>query len=164
MVCYIRNLNKSLLLRVPMFCLRFLTPQIHNFSNYTLNCSEHYLLSLGLNFRPTPHLMSVNVLKHQLDDFVRSVRIKHFFRDYNFANTSQYRKLFVKSEWIPPRGPPWIENPISAIRTEQISESWLLIRTLVLRLLPTIGTIRKFLVFSAMRSFTEKLKQCHLLP
>ena len=121
MVCYICNLNKSLLLRVPMFCLRFLTPQIHNFSNYTLNCSEHYLLSLGLNFRPTPHLMSLNVLKHQLDDFVRSVRIKHFFRDHNFANTSQYRKLFVKSEWIPPRGPPWIENPLSAIRTELYS-------------------------------------------
>ena len=66
-------------MRVPLFCLRFLTPQIHNFSNYNLSCSERYLLSLGLNFRPTSKVLSIDVLNHQFDDFVRSVRIKHFF-------------------------------------------------------------------------------------
>ena len=104
-----------------MFCLRFLTPQIHNFSNYTLSNSEHYLLSLGLNFRPTSRIVSVNVLNHQLDDFARSVWIKYFFRDYSSVNRSQYRKLFVKSEWIPPRCPSWIECPLSAIRSELCS-------------------------------------------
>ena len=64
--------------------------------------------------------MSVNVLKHQLD-FVWSVRIKHLFRDNSFANTSQYRKMFVKSEWIPPRCPPWIKFPLLAIRAELYS-------------------------------------------
>ena len=106
---------------VPLFCLRFLTPQIHNFSNYILSNSERYLLSLGLNFRPTSRVVSVNDLNHQIDDFVRSVRIKHFFRDNVRVNTSQYRKLFVKSEWIPPRCPPWIEFPLSAIRSELCS-------------------------------------------
>ena len=117
-VSYIRYLNKILVMRVPSFCLRFLTPQIHNFSNYNLSYSERYLLSLGLNFRPTSKVLSIDVLNHQFDDFVRSVRIKHFFHDKSLVCTSQYRKLFVKSQWIPPRCPPWIEIPLSAIRSE----------------------------------------------
>ena len=40
---------------------------------------ECYLLSLGLKFRPTPHVLSIDVLNKQLDDFVRSVGIKYFF-------------------------------------------------------------------------------------
>ena len=53
-VGYIRLLNKLLVLPLSTFCLRFLSPRIHNFSNYCLNDSENHLLSLGLNFRPTP--------------------------------------------------------------------------------------------------------------
>ena len=53
MVDYIRTLNKLLLLHVPLFSLRFLSPEVHNLSNHILSPSERYLLSLGLKFRPT---------------------------------------------------------------------------------------------------------------
>ena len=122
MVSYLRCLNKYLLLSVPMFCLRFLSPLVHNYSNYVLNSSERYLLSLGLNFRPTPHLLNANVLNRQFDDFVRSVRIKYFFRDCNTNVFShQYYNLRVKSQWAPPSAPPWIELPLLAIKHELYS-------------------------------------------
>jgi hypothetical protein len=122
-VGYIRTINKLLLLPVPLFCLRFLSPIVHNFSNRTLSNSEHYLLSLGLNFRPTPRVMSINVLRKQLDDFDRSVRLKYFFRDNVSMHTHQFHKLSIKSDWNPPRCPPWIEIPLAAIRFELCSLS-----------------------------------------
>lgn len=79
MLGYVHTLNKLLMLPVPLFCLRFLSPVVHNFSNHTLSNSEHYLLSLGLKFRPTPCVLSLNVLNKQLDDLVRSVHLKYFF-------------------------------------------------------------------------------------
>ena len=105
MVGFIRCLNNLLLLPVPLFCLRFLSPKIHNYSSYVLNNSERFLLSLGLNFRPTPRILSNHLLCEQFDDFVRSVRTKHFFRDFTCINSHphQYSKLCVKSEWTPPR-------------------------------------------------------------
>ena len=78
MVGFIRCLNKFLMLPVPLFCLRFSSPEIHNYSNYVLNNSERFLLSLGLNFRPT-RILSNHILCKQFDDFVRSVRTKYFF-------------------------------------------------------------------------------------
>ena len=123
MVGFIRCLNKFLLLPISIFCLRFLSPKIHNYSNYVLNNSERFLLSLGLNFRPTPRILSNHVLCKQFDDFVRSVRTKHFFRDFTCINSHphQYSKLCVKSEWTPPLAPPWIEIPLSAIKLELCS-------------------------------------------
>ena len=121
MVGYIRTLNKLLLLPVPLFSLRFLSPVVHNFSNHVLSNSERYLLSLGLKFRPTPRVLSINDLNKQLDDFVRSVRIKYFFRDVVSMHTQRFRKLSIKSDWTPPRCPLWIEVPLSAIRLELCS-------------------------------------------
>ena len=114
-VGYIRTLNKLLLLHVPLFSLCFLSPEVHNYSNHILSPSERYLLSLSLKLRPTTRVLSLNVLNQQLDDFVKSVRIKYFFRDYVSVHTQQSRKLFIKSDWIPPLGPSWIEIPLSAI-------------------------------------------------
>ena len=121
MVGYIRTLNKLLMLPVPLFCLRFLSPVVHNFSNHTLSNSGRYLLSLGLKFRPTPRVLSLNVLNKQLDDFVRSVRLKYFFRDS--MHSHQFHKLSIKSDWNPPKCPPWIEIPLAAIRFELCSLS-----------------------------------------
>ena len=121
MVGYICTLNKLLLLHVSLFSLRFLSPEVHNYSNHILSLSERYLLSLGLKFRSTTRVWSVNVLNQQLDDFVKSVCIKYFFRDYVSMHTQQFHKLFIKSDWIPPLGPPWIEIPLSAIRFELCS-------------------------------------------
>ena len=64
MVGYIRYLNNLVVLPVPTFCLRFLTLEIHNFSNHVLSYLERYLFSLGLNFRPTPRVLPIN---QQLD-------------------------------------------------------------------------------------------------
>lgn len=74
-VRHLHYLNKYLLLPVSLFCLSFLSPSVHDYSNYyMLSSSENYLLSLGLNFRPTPRLLNVNVLNKQLVDFIRLVR------------------------------------------------------------------------------------------
>ena len=112
---HIQILNKLLMLPVPLFCLHFLSPVIHNFSNHTLSNSEHYLLSLGLKFRPTPCVLSLNVLNKQLDDLVRSVHLKYFFRDNDSMHFLQFHKL---SDWNPPECPPWVEIPLAAIRFE----------------------------------------------
>lgn len=121
MVGYIRTVNKILKLSVPLFSLRFLPPVVHNYSNHTLTNSDRYLLSLGLKFRPTPRVLSVSVLNQQLDEFVRSVRIKHFFHDNVSIRTPCLHKLFVKSIWTPPPCPLWIEIPLTAIRHELCS-------------------------------------------
>ena len=92
-----------------------MSPVIHNFSNHTLSNSEHYLLSLGLKFRPTPCVLSLNVLNKQLDDLVRSVHLKYFFRDNDSMHFLQFHKL---SDWNPPECPPWVEIPLAAIRFE----------------------------------------------
>ena len=116
-VGFIRCLNKFLLLPVPLLCLRYLSPE---FTIILLNTSEHFLFSLGLNFRPTPRILSNH---KQFDDFVRSVRTKYFFRDFTCTNvlSHQYSKLCVKSEQSPPLAPPWIELPLSAIKLELCS-------------------------------------------
>ena len=122
MVGYLRYLNKCLLFSVPLFCLRFLSPKIHNYSNYVLSASERYLLSLGLNVRPTLRLLNLNVLNKQVEEFIRSVRIRYFFRDFNTnSSVHQFCKLRVKSQWTPPLGPPWIEVPLSVIKLELCS-------------------------------------------
>ena len=109
---------KCLTLTVSEFCLRCLHPKVHNFTNYALSQSESYLLSLGLNFRPTPSLISAHTRSRQMDEFARSVRIKHFFRGKDLSPQYQSHKLFLKSDWIPPLGPAWIEIPLLAIRHE----------------------------------------------
>ena len=121
MVGYVCTVNKILKLPVPLFSLCFLPPVVHNYSNYTLTNSEHYLLSLVLKFIPT-RVLSVSVLNQQLDElFVRSVRIKHFFHDNLSIRTPCLHKLFIKSIWTPPPCPLWIEIPLTAIRHELCS-------------------------------------------
>ena len=118
-----RLLNKSLHLTVSQFCLKFLGPKPHNFSNYQLSHSENYLLSLGLNFRPTPRAIPIHILKKQIDVFSRSVRLKHFFSDKNHDTAFYHHKLFVHSDWNPPICPPYIEVPLLALRHELCSLS-----------------------------------------
>ena len=62
------------------------------------------------------------VLNKQLDDFVRSVRLKFFFRD-NDSMQFQFHKLSIKSNRNPPQCPPWIEIPLAAITFELCSLS-----------------------------------------
>ena len=119
MVGYVRLLNKSLHLTVSQFCLKFLCPVVHNFTNYRLSQSDQYLLSLGLNFRPTASVFSVNSRKKQLEVLFRSIRLKSFFHDMDSTDNSSHRcKLFVRSDWNPPICPPYIEIPLLAIRHE----------------------------------------------
>ncbi len=106
---YIRLLNKNLCLTVSQFCLKFFCPRVHNFTNYNLSLSESYLLSLGLNFRPSPLPISVHSRKKQLEEFSRSIRIKHFFRDMGQSEHYAYAyhpKLYVRSDWTLPICPP----------------------------------------------------------
>ena len=118
MVGYERLLNKSLHFTVSQFCLKFLGPKPQNFSNYQLSHSENYLLSLGLNFRPTPKAIPIHTLKKQIDEFSRSIRLKHYFCGRNLNTGLYHPKLFVHSNWNPPICPPYIEIPLLALRHE----------------------------------------------
>ena len=51
-----------------------------------------------------------------MDDFARSVRLKHYFQDSTNVHVHHHHKLYVKSDWIPPCAPSWIEIPLLAIR------------------------------------------------
>ncbi len=117
---YIRLFNKNLCLTVSQFCLKFFCPRVHNFTNYNLSLSESYLLSLGLNFRPSPLPISVHSRKKQLEEFSRSIRIKHFFVIWVSGQFEHYAYAYhlVRSDWTPPICLPYIEIPLLAIRHE----------------------------------------------
>ena len=89
---------------------KFFCPRVHNFTNYNLSLSESYLLSLGLNFRPSPLPISV----HSLDQLGLNI----FFRDMGQSEHYAYAYHLVRSDWTPPICPPYIEIPLLAVRHE----------------------------------------------
>ena len=89
--------------------------EFHNFSSLELTAPQSKTLGFGLKFRPTLKPPSVAQFLPQIQDFCRSVCLHKKFKhqpddpDFNL-------RLFVKSEWNPPREDPHLEDSLYHIR------------------------------------------------
>ena len=68
-----------------------------NLSSHTLSEFETRILSLGTGFIPTQHIRSSG---DDMTEFIRSIKIKDYFKDYNRPKPAFYNK--IRSSWLPP--------------------------------------------------------------
>ena len=91
----------------------------HNSTSLPLTDRQSRVIALGmgLKFRPTLKLLSASQFDVQIQDFCRSVRLH-----YKFAGQPQdptfNPKLYVRSDWDPPRENPFLEDRLHDLRKE----------------------------------------------
>ena len=89
--------------------------EFHNFSSLKLTAPQSKALGLGLKFRPTLKPPSVAQFLPQIQDFCRSVRLHKKF-EHQPDDPDFNPRLYVKSEWDPPREDPHLEDNLYHIR------------------------------------------------
>ena len=87
---------------------------ITNLSSKTLDPPQTEVLSLGLTFVPSRHLLQSQLIE-SLEDFERGNRIKHFFKDRPSTEPHPFKE---KSTWMPPKASKDIEKYLNRVRTE----------------------------------------------
>ena len=87
---------------------------ITNLSSKELSPPQLDVLSLGLTFVPSGVPPSIP-MSDSLENFVRSNRLKFFFKDHPKVEPHPFKK---KSSWNPPRASPDIEKYLQRIRKE----------------------------------------------
>ena len=101
----------------PLYDLLPRNLEFHNLSSVTLSERQSRVLGLGLKFRPSLKPPTAFQFKEQIDDFSRSVRLH--YRHLNSKDDPNFNpKLYVKSDWKPPREDPDIEESLHLIREE----------------------------------------------
>ena len=94
--------------------------EFHNRSHLTLTTTQSRTLGLGLKFRPTREPPAVCVFDNQIQDFCRSVWLHYKYADKpEDANFNM--KLYAKSNWIPPREDPNLEENLYKIGWELLT-------------------------------------------
>jgi len=94
--------------------------EFHNLSHLTLNATQSRTLGLGLKFRPTCQPPTARVFDNQIQDFCRSVRL-HYRHADKPEDPDFNPRLYVKSDWNPPREDPDLEDNLHAIRRELLA-------------------------------------------
>ena len=89
--------------------------EFHRFSSLKLTAPQSKALGLGLKFRPTLKPPSVAQFLPQIQDFCRSVRLHKKF-EHQPDDPDFNPRLYVKSEWDPPREDPHLEDNLYHIR------------------------------------------------
>ena len=85
------------------------------FSSLKLTAPQSKALGLGLKFRPTLKPPSVAQFLPQIQDFCHSVRLQKKF-EHQPDDPDFNQRLYVKSEWDPPREDPHLEDNLYHIR------------------------------------------------
>ena len=77
-------------------------------SNRVLSDSKIRILGKELDYTPIQRKINEPELRHNLNDFCRSMRLKWYFHDEpdTFSETPALRP---KSTWVPPKGYPCLE-------------------------------------------------------
>lgn len=83
--------------------------EFHNLSHLTLTTTQSRTLGLGLKFRPTRQPPAARVFDNHIQDFCRSVRSHYKYADKP-EDPDFNPKLYVKSNWNPPREDPVLEE------------------------------------------------------
>ena len=94
--------------------------EFHNLSHLTLTTTQSRTLGLGLKFRPTRQPPAARVFDNQIQDFCRSVRLHYKYADKP-EDPDFNPKLYVKSNWNPPREDPHLEENLYKIRRELLT-------------------------------------------
>ena len=94
--------------------------EFHNLSHLTLTTTQSLTLGLGLKFRPTRQPPAARVFDNQIQDFCRSVRLHYKYADKP-EDTDFNPKLYVKSNWNPPREDPDLEENLYKTRRELLT-------------------------------------------
>ena len=71
-----------------------------NFSTSTISHDETQLLAKGLKFCPMPQQIDWNVVRADINDFSRRIRLLEYFHD--FPSQTDYNPFHSKSTWTPP--------------------------------------------------------------
>lgn len=74
----------------------------------------HYLLGLNLSFCPTPPAAGKSQLRHALTDLSRQLRLGYYFLGENNEEEIS-KRLYVPSDWNPPKGPDSLETVLEKI-------------------------------------------------
>ena len=95
---------------------------VHNFSNTTLSDNQSLVLSLGLNFIPTPKNSTDSDILASFHVFARKIRIAKFFSHPLTYSTSEFR---IKSNsFVPPLAgkhlEDYLDNVLSKIKDRMI--------------------------------------------
>ena len=109
-MCYvIRNKNKTpVTTEESRSSGYFCSETVFSLSNRVLSDAKIRILEKGLGYTPNQRKINEPELRHYLNDFCRSMRLKWYFHDEpdTFSETSALRP---KSPWVPPIGYPCLE-------------------------------------------------------
>ena len=94
--------------------------EFHNLSHLTLTSTQSQILGLGLKFRPTRQPPAARVFDNQIQDSCRSVRLHYKYADKP-EDPNFNPKLYVKSNWNPPRKDANLEENLYKIRRELLT-------------------------------------------
>ena len=99
----------------------FCSDTVFNLSNKVLSETEISVLEKGLGFVSTPNMINGVDLRRDLNDFIRKMRCKWYFRDKPSKDFSEIPAFRPKSTWKPPVGDPCVELFLSKMEHEQFS-------------------------------------------
>ena len=89
---------------------------VHNYSKVNFSKRATEVLGLGFKFRPTLKPPKQDDLKSQFNAFCRSVRLNTLFTSERSIDKDDYNpRLYVKSDWNPPRSDLVLESNLRAI-------------------------------------------------
>ena len=83
--------------------------------------TEINILEKGLEFVPTPNMISEADLRRDFKEFSRKIRCKWYLRDEPFEEFSEIPAFRPKSTWKPPTGDPCVELFLSKMEHELFS-------------------------------------------
>ena len=91
--------------------------EFHNLSHVSLKATQSRTLGLGLKFRPSLRPPAARVFKEQIQDFCRSIRLHYKYVEHP-DDPDFNPKLYIKSDWNPPREDPDLEESLYHVRQE----------------------------------------------
>ena len=101
----------------PLLYLKQKNRAVQNYSKVNFPKRATEVLGLGFKFRPTLKPPKQDDLKSQFNAFCRSVRLNTLFSSERSIDKDDYNpRLYVRSDWDPPRSDLVLESNLRAIR------------------------------------------------
>ena len=101
----------------PLFDLLPRNMEFYNFTSVQLTDRQTRVIGMGLKFRPTLKPPPEAQFAEQIKEFCRSVRLYYKFAGQPQVGTFN-RRLYVRSDWNPPRENPDLEDKLHDLSKE----------------------------------------------
>ena len=105
------------MVKKPVFDILPCNLEFHNLSQVSLNATQSQALGLGLKLRPSLRSPAANVFTQQIQDYCRSIQLHYKYADHP-DDPDFNPKLYVKSDWNPPREDPDLEESLYYVHQE----------------------------------------------